>query len=244
MLRPFVGVPWIIGRMPLTTPTDLSPDARFEGDFDVHVTVRCDDAGELERLGEWAENVAGVKLTHIVLGRGRVASQPMLTFVGSGTLAELRAAASGLAGRLSAAGFAVVRTKIEAAPWTRGVPRDRASAVSLGPGMYFEHHVKVRLGAGVDWRVLVDTATAHCAHVSWNARRVFGDGGQERFVTQRCRLVGDADAQESVSALCAALLDRAEIVSVEREFVVFDSDASVDDGWIEDGSRKRKVGQR
>lgn len=205
----------------------------FAGDFESHVTVRCDEP-ELARLETWAVGAEGVKLTHIVLGRGRVASQPMLTITGSGTLADQHARTGELERRLEAAGFTPVRTKIEASPWTAGVPQDRAQAGKSGPARYFEHHVKVRLPPGFDWRALADVAIPHGAHVSWNARRVFGDGGQDRFVTQRCHGVGNDEARERVDELCAALRESGEIVSVEREFVVFDSDASVDDGWIEE----------
>ncbi|MBR7836796.1 hypothetical protein KDL01_26180 [Actinospica durhamensis] len=207
----------------------------FTGDFESHVTVRCDES-ELARLGTWAAGAEGVKLTHIVLGRGRVPSQPMLTITGSGTLADQHARTGALERRLEAAGFTPVRTKIEASPWTAGVPQNRAQVEESGPEGYFEHHVKVRLSPGFDWRTLADVAIPHGAHVSWNARRVLGDGGQERFVTQRCHGIGNDEAGERVDALCAALRESGEIVSVEREFVVFDSDASVDDGWIEEGA--------
>jgi hypothetical protein len=59
------------------------------------------------------------------------------------------------------------------------------------------------------------------------------DGGRhERFVTQRCRGV---DAEEAGRALERLLgeLEGLEVLSVEREFVLYDSDESVDDGWIE-----------
>ena len=206
----------------------------FEGGFETHVTVRC--AGpELARLEAWSAEHAGAKLTHIVLARGRVTSQPMLTFTGSGTFDEQRAVVADLERRLSAAGFAPIRTKIEASPWAVGVPRDRAEAEGLGAARYFEHHVKVRLGQGDDWQALASVAVPHRAHVSWNARRVLENGAHERFVTQRCRGVGLAEAGEQLEALCAALrADGWEIVSAEREFVVFDSDAGVDDGWIEE----------
>ncbi|WP_034271684.1 hypothetical protein [Actinospica robiniae] len=206
----------------------------FEGEFESHVTVRC--AGpELARLQAWSAENTGAKLTHIVLARGRVPSQPMLTFTGSGTFDEQRAVIVDLERRLSAAGFAPVRTKIEASPWAAGVPQDRAEAESLGAARYFEHHVKVRLAPGDDWQALALVAVPHGAHVSWNARRVLENGAHERFVTQRCFGVGLAEAGEKLEALCAALCEGGwEIVSAEREFVVFDSDAGIDDGWIEE----------
>ncbi|WP_234392952.1 hypothetical protein [Streptomyces pactum] len=43
--------------------------------YEAHVTVRCPEPGEAERLGRWAA-AAGLRLTHIVLARGRMRHQP------------------------------------------------------------------------------------------------------------------------------------------------------------------------
>lgn len=210
-------------------------DGEFGGDFETHVTVRCAES-ELPGLGEWAAIRPGVKLTHIMLGRGRVPSQPMLTVTGSGTLAGQRIAARELAAQLNAGGFVPMRVKIEASPWATGVPQDDSQAAALGPGFYFEHHIKLLLTPGVDWQALAQIAIPHGAHVSWNARRVHESGHQERFVTQRCHGVGLPEAGLALTRLCNALSEGGyELISTEREFVVYDSDASVDDGWIEQG---------
>ncbi|GGV40210.1 hypothetical protein GCM10010182_75950 [Actinomadura cremea] len=160
----------------------------FAGDFETHVTVR----GDAGAVAEWAA-ARGVKFVHIVLERGRVVSQPMLTLGCSGTLDAARADAAGAARALRADGFAVARVKIEAAPWNAGVPVTDGEA--LGPAYYFEHHVKVLLdagfGAGFDAGfgagALARAVRPHAAHVSRNARRVRTDGRRERFVTVRGR---------------------------------------------------------
>lgn len=75
----------------------------------------------------------------------------------------------------------------------------------------------------------------HGAHLSWNARRVGGGDWQVRFVTQRWRgAAGAAGAGDAFDALIREL-DSAgyEMGTGEREFVLSDSDLSVDDGWIE-----------
>jgi hypothetical protein len=189
------------------------------------VTVSCGDRNDhdVAVLHAWATK-ADVKLTHVVLARGRVPSQPMLTLTGSGTLAAQHAAASRLTAELADAGFRVTRVKVEAAPWTRGVPQTDAAARDLGPGFYFEHHVKLVCSASPDELAhLADLVVPHRAHLSWNARRVRSDGRAERFVTQRCFQVGDASADAELADLRAALIaDGHEIVSVEREFVVYD----------------------
>ncbi|MFF3329760.1 hypothetical protein ACFYWX_09360 [Streptomyces sp. NPDC002888] len=195
--------------------------------YETHVTVRCAGPDASERLGRWADG-AGLKLTHIVLARGRMREQPMLTLPGSPSYAEEFAQATAVAARLRADGFEPVRVKIESAPWAPEVPRRPCA-----DERYFEHHVKLLLATGTDLATLAARVVPHGAHLSWNARRVREGGRHERFVTQRCRGV---DAEGAIQALerLLAELDGFDVVGVEREFVLYDSDVSVDDGWLDE----------
>ncbi|MFE4637042.1 hypothetical protein ACFRJ1_27185 [Streptomyces sp. NPDC056773] len=188
--------------------------------YETHVTVRCPDPAELARLESWAAE-RELKVTHIVLARGRMPSQPMLTLPG-------RDGHEVLLPRLRTAGFDPVRVKVETVPWTAEPP---------GPGGgYFEHHLKLRLPADWDRAALESLVVPHGAHVSWNARRALPGARQERFVTQRWRGTAEG-ATAACDALVAALAGAGyEIRSEEREFVLYDSDLSVDDGWIEEGT--------
>ncbi|MEV0292539.1 hypothetical protein [Nocardia sp. NPDC050710] len=204
--------------------------ALFRGEFEAHITVRAEGRAGVAALDEYAA-ARGLKFTHIVLARGRVCDQPMLTVQRAGTIAQVRDSVDDLVEEVRAAGFAVVRVKVEATPWAEGVPVRDHEAVALGPGYYFEHHLKLLLESPSE--ELVAVAIAHAAHLSDNARRVRPDGRGERFVTQRCRLVGDLTAQARLDALVAELKAAPyEVLSIEREFVVYDSDESIDAGWI------------
>ncbi|MFE4972903.1 hypothetical protein ACFRAR_12405 [Kitasatospora sp. NPDC056651] len=229
----------------------VPPDVR--GDFEVHLTVA---AGAAEALAAWAEGEGeGLKFTQILLARGAVPSQPMLTLRVGGTLEEVADITSRTAERLARAGFAVLRAKIEAAPWAEGVPVSDEDAVPHGSGRYFEHHVKLLLPAGgsaartaapaapVRLAALTALAVRHGAHLSRNPRRVREDGRREWFVTQRCRLVGLDTAGRRLEALLGELAaDGHEVVSVEREFVVVDSDEALDAGWITEHEHGRGRG--
>lgn len=213
----------------MTVPSLLAD--HFRGPFEVHVTVSADSA-ELATLAAWA-GARGIKFTHIVLARGMVSSQPMLTARASGTLGSVCQVADELVGNVTEAGFAVVRAKIEAAPDAAGVPTTAADAAALPDDMYFEHHVKVLLDAGFDEADLTSSVIPHGAHLSRNARRVRDDGQTERFVTQRCRHVGLAAAGKRLDRLVGSLISaQLHVQSIEREFVVFDSAPAVDAGWI------------
>jgi hypothetical protein len=207
---------------------------QFDGDFETHITVRGDDPAAVEALRLWAGR-HGLRFHHIVLDRGRTPSQPMLGRRGHGRLSDERAAAHDLALRLAADGFAVCRVKIEAAPDNRDVPATDAEAVG-DPGRYFEHHVKLALDAAGDLSALTAMAARHDARLSRNARRLRDDGRQERFVTQRCHGVGRPTAGARLRALLAALTAGGyDVVGVEEEYVVYDSDPGVDAGWLDRG---------
>jgi hypothetical protein len=191
----------------------------IRGVFECHVTVSGDD-GAAAALAAWAGE-RGVKFTHIELARGEVRSQPMLTTRGEGTEISALEDARAVACALRDEGFEVVRVKVEASPFAQGVPavadRDR----------YFEHHVKLLLPPGAEESALADLVIPHGAHLSRNARRIRADGRRERFVTQRCR---DA-AGERLDALTGALTGY-DVLSVEREYVVYDDRPSIDAGWL------------
>jgi hypothetical protein len=219
----------------------------MDGQFEAHITVRCDDgAASATRLERWSA-ARGWKFTHIVLARGRTPSQPMLTLRGSGSYEEQLRTCHWASKTLSDAGFSPVRVKIEVPPWEPVVPRSDGEArlpdgfggPSSCASRYFEHHLKVLLDpvgrcAAVCLDALTATAVAHDAHVSWNARRIRGGTGrQERFVTQRCHGVGLPAAQARLAALTRAVEDLSiEITEVEQEFVVYDSNTAIDEGWI------------
>jgi hypothetical protein len=205
----------------------------FPGEFETHLTVRLADGQTIDSLRA-APAARGLKCTHIVLPRGRSASQPMLTREGRGTLAGELAEAAALRGALEASGFVVSRVKVEAAPWNGGVPQTDADGAAHPADRYFEHHVKLLLGDGADLGPLAELAQRHGAHLSHNALRRRDDGRQERFVTQRCRGVGRDTAGQRLGALLAELRGRRyDVIDVEEEFVVYDSDLSLDAGWIE-----------
>ncbi|MFF3002082.1 hypothetical protein ACFVTF_04640 [Kitasatospora sp. NPDC057940] len=207
----------------------------------MHLTV---EPGAAEALAGWADG-HGLKFTHILLARGAAPSQPMLTLRADGSLDEVAAATSRTTGRLTQAGFTVLRAKIEATPWAEGVPVSDEDAVPHGAHRYFEHHVKLLLPGPLPTADLADPAdparladlaelaVRHGAHLSHNPRRIRDDGRREWFVTQRCRLVGLNTAGHRLEALLQGLAaDGREVVSVEREFVAVDSDEALDEGWI------------
>ncbi|MFD9403036.1 hypothetical protein ACFWA4_29965 [Streptomyces sp. NPDC060011] len=190
------------------------------------MTVLCADATEWIRLRRWAAS-AGLKLTHIVLARGRMRDQPMLTLSGSSSYVEQSERVRDVVAGLRADGFEPVRVKTESTPWAAEVP----ARLGRDDERYFEHHVKLLLDADTDLSALATRVVPHGAHLSWNALRVRAGARHERFVTQRCRGTGADGAGRALERLLRHL-DGFMVLGVEREFVLHDSDLSVDDGWL------------
>ncbi|WP_327001039.1 nucleotidyl transferase AbiEii/AbiGii toxin family protein [Dactylosporangium sp. NBC_01737] len=206
--------------------------AEIAGTFEIHLTVGVYDA---QAIAGFAER-HGAKFVHILLDRGQHRSQPMLTVSVHGTLDEARAVARKWQRQLVARGTHTTRVKIEAAPWCGGVPQTDAEGVAEPPGRYFEHHVKLALpvAAVAAMRVATDVGAAHGARLSRNARRRDGDGRQERFLTQRCYDAGLATATQRLDGLVAGLRAAGlEVVEVEQEYVVEDSNLAYDHGWLD-----------
>ncbi|MBL7498144.1 hypothetical protein I6A84_01700 [Frankia sp. CNm7] len=201
----------------------------WSGDFEVHLTCPARKAVALARFAEQH----GAKFSHIELDQGVAPSQPMLTVFGSGTWTEIQRLAAHWRAGLEAAGLRVLRAKIEAALWNDGVPELDEHARA---GLYFEHHVKVRLPPG-DERVLGELTSAvrdHGARPSRNARRVHTEDWEDRFVTQRCHGVGRRTATGRLDALLTAVrIGGFEVLEVQQEYVVHDDAAHLDTGWLE-----------
>lgn len=212
------------------------PLPEFAGEFETHITVRLGPQRGVEALREWAAE-HGLKCLHIVLDRGVTPSQPMLTRRGQGDLAGELRVASALCRSLDAEGFPVIRVKIEAAPWSEGVPQSDAEADGHPADRYFEHHIKLLLDNRVLVSPLEQIAERHGAQLSRNALRVRDDDRHERFVTQRCYSVGRGESRRRLETLlCEVAAFGHPILEVEEEYVVYDSNLAVDAGWINDGS--------
>jgi hypothetical protein len=205
----------------------------FTGEFETHITVSFGDICEIKRLQQWSAE-RNLKFLHILLERGTNISQPMLTRRGRGNFADELKIANHLAQALVAEGFDVNRIKIEAAPGNRGVPQSDLEALAHHPLRYFEHHVKLSIAPTTDLLPLKELSQRHSAHLSRNALQIRHDDRQARFVTQRCMNVGRSGAEKHLQMLVDAIESLGYIpIDIEAEFVVYDSNLTLDRGWIQ-----------
>ena len=206
----------------------------FTGEFETHITMSCGGMSEIDRLQQWSW-AHNLKFLYILLDRGTNISQPILTRRGRGNFDDELSIAERLAQALIAEDFAVVRIKIEAAPWNQDVPQSDAEAIAHHTNRYFEHHVKLSIESTTDLQPLRELAQRHSAHLSRNALQIRDDGCQERFITQRRMGVGRIGAEKQLRML----VDSIEFlgyqpIDIEAEFVVYDSNLALDLGWIHD----------
>lgn len=205
----------------------------YAGEFEVHVTVRAANAEALDRFRSWCLEHA-CKCVHIVLARGEHVDQPMATWRrGATTLPKVLVEAQQRTDDLARAAIAVVRVKIEAAADNEGVPQTDVDVADLHSANYFEHHVKLLRNAAAERELLVQTCTERGAHLSRNARRDNIRGQEVRFVTMRCYRVGRATAEQQLKCLLVELTSLGEnIIEVESEYTVYDSNMRLDAGWL------------
>jgi hypothetical protein len=203
----------------------------YRGNFEVHLTVRA--AGMLGAFRAWCE-AEQCKCVRIVLARGVQVEQPMATWRRDDTiLPDVLAEAIERAQELERAGFAVVRVKVEADPSNDDVPATDDDALLQPSGNYFEHHVKSRREATAGHELLLRVCLAHAAHLSRNAWREPAEGFEERFVTLRSYRMGRSVSEQRLHRLLAALDEAGEqIIDVESEYTVYDSNLALDAGWL------------
>lgn len=213
---------------------------KFTGEFETHITVSLTHKlDEIDRLQQWCID-RQLKFLHILLdpvsdsiAACETRSQPMLTRRGYGDFDEQLDIANELSHALVAAGFPVVRIKLEAAPGNRDIPQSDLEAAAHHADRYFEHHVKLLLAPTANISELREVVSQHWAHLSQNVLHVRSDLWQERFVTQRCMRVGRSNARKQLQVLLDSIDSLGyNPIDIEAEFVVYDSNLALDRGWM------------
>ena len=208
------------------------------GSFEAHLTVDAHDLARRARFEQLCTKL-GVKCVLIELAQGVHRSQPMTASYHRGELATVLAEIEVLHAQLWQAGFPVVRVKLEAAAMNPGVPVTEDEAARLDG--YFEFHAKVRLPDAGD-EASIATLRALCerraAHLSRNDRKRDARGVAERFITQRVHGAGRTRATGEFDALLHDLAQAGHaVVSMKREYTIYDGKLELDAGWLDEDRR-------
>jgi hypothetical protein len=157
-----------------------------------------------------------------------------------GDLEAAKRAASGDADVLRRAGFTVIREKIEALATNAGIPHTAQDALRSPADRYFEFHVLIEGReqplTEADMVALRGLSQSHCAALkapvplSYNALKP-----SQRFLNLRSRGVGLDDALKPVHELerRIAALGPLVVKKVISEYICFDTNRAIDNGWVE-----------
>jgi len=200
------------------------------GSFEAHLTV---DAADLDRRTAFEARCGelGVKCVLIELAAGVHRSQPMTASYHRGELGAVLGEIESLHAALWQSGFPVVRVKIEAAAMNPGVPITDEEAAAIDG--YFEFHAKVRLPDASDVTALRELCETRSAHLSRNDRKR-DEHGAERFITQRVYRAGRTRAANEFDALLRDLARAGHaVVSMKREYTIYDGKLELDAGWLD-----------
>lgn len=217
-------------------------DEVVTGSFEIHVFVLpldpdAEQAAAFKRACDGHMKALLLNLDYV--GKGFVGVLQSSRYV-QGGICEARAAAAHDARVLRAAGFTVIREKVEAVATCAGVPRDASDATRSPEDRYFEFHLLVdRPGRPIDdadvasLRGVADEFSRRLGTpvpLSYNALKP-----AQRFLNLRARGVGLAEALVPVRAIEAAVaaMPGLEVKKVIAEYICFDSNRAVDNGWLE-----------
>lgn len=226
----------------------MSQPEPVTGKFELHVFVEpLDPPPEaVEAFGAACRNapdpMKALLLNLDYVGKGFVGVLQSSRYV-DGDIAAARDAVRRDAEILRAAGLTVIREKVEALSVNAGVPRDAADARHSPADRYFEFHVLIDGRAGLlsedDMRSLRGLSAQFAAKLScpvplsYNAMKP-----SQRFLNLRSRGVGLEQAMQPVDELQRAIEagGTLEVRKVISEYICFDSNRAVDNGWLEPAS--------
>lgn len=201
---------------------------RAPGVFETHVTVSAAASDEAFRR---ACGEIGVKCISIDLPAGDIRRQPMTGSFHRGELLDAQREAMAIGQELVRRGFDVVRTKIEQHGRLENAPETDEEAKQAPKTSYFEFHAKLVLPAEADAPRVSQALAEVGAHLSANAAN---PTSKERFVTLRAFGLGRANAEKRFQTLLSTIANLGlPIRNRVREYTVFDSNPSTDDGWID-----------
>jgi hypothetical protein len=205
----------------------------YRGTFESHITIEAADLSQRQRFRDVCQQL-GIKCVLIELPQGNTRSQPMTACHHHGDIARVLGEVDSLCRNLRAAGFSLVRVKLEAVAANEGVPDSDEEASRFPPENYFEFHVKLCLSENADLEAMRTCCDHHAARLSRNALKTEEGGCSERFVTMRVYGAGRRSAFVRLEALERDLSAAGfAIVNRQREYTLFDSAERLDAGWID-----------
>ena len=215
-----------------TRITPLEALKKYPGSFECHITVKSDSEVKTEKFERFCYKY-DLKPLVIKFDSGATPEHPMLSKVYHGKEVLIWKEIQTVIQKLKAENFEVHRLKIEAGFNNTNIPESEAEIFQLNEMNYFEFHVKLELPLGYNLDPLRLEVKKYDGHLSSNAlwkteTTLF------HFVTQRVKNCGKTEAEEQLTKLLDYLKSKGiYILKIVREFNIYDSNLSLDDGWIQ-----------
>ncbi|MEO1376111.1 MAG: hypothetical protein AAFW70_17720 [Cyanobacteria bacterium J06635_10] len=204
----------------------------YTGTFEAHITIKADNLAVREKFNLLCQSL-NLKCVVIELPKGLTCCQPMTASYHYGGFKDVLKEINAIAKIISKRDFEITRIKIEAMVSNRDIPISDIEAQKLLKSNYFEFHIKVILSEDENLEVLRKYCLEHDAHLSANAFKKLVDGKQQRFITMRVYGVGYKSAQKRFDNLLTLLKAKGfQLSQQQREYTVYDSNLSLDAGWI------------
>lgn len=202
----------------------------YSTECEIHITVNDYERISADSLEGWED----FKYTHIVLSKGNSPSQKMITKRVNDSLGSAYKICQNASKALARMGYSVVRKKIEVPPWSRLAPITKEDVNFNHGGCYFESHIKMIIGDNEQAIENFTKIAEYCgAQLSRNAFKETKNGVCERFITQRSYNCDMAENQRNLSRLLYYLVNwNQDILEIEKEYVVYDSNLGLDYGWL------------
>jgi len=205
----------------------------YSGPAEVHITVSLENTSiEKARFQKACQQQNG-KSIWIELESGETINQPMYG-------ARLFTSAQEQADEIKrlvdsfAQDFQVRRVKVEAGPHNQNIPQSSRDALDAPDDCYFEHHVALGLMPNTDLDKLKSDLKNYHGYLSKNAFKTTPESGKQiRFVTQRFSNIGQPQANIELEKLTTfATRQSINVIQIEREYNIFDSNLHLDQGWM------------
>lgn len=204
----------------------------YSGLFEAHITVDLCGKKEKEMFQSLCEQLQ-VKPIQIELSGGDVSGQPMTCSRHEGDFSAVYQQVLELAETINTH-FTVIRTKIEAYPLNKGIPKNNKEAEKHSDKNYFEHHIKLLLSERQPMLPLLKICEKYKAHLSKNAFKELSHGVFENFITVRAYQAGREEARARFQALEDALKNaQFTLLKSVTEYCVYDSNVGLDNNCLE-----------
>lgn len=197
--------------------------------YEIHVTV-AEGREDHERFRGLCEGLdAKDLLIQMPYGKHQLQMMTNSDYVGSieGAFAEME----GISRALIKGGFEISRQKIETLVTSKHAPQTDEEAVGTS-GKYFEYHVDIPINSAYESKKLEEITIRHGAHLSRNLKKNVARA--EEIATIRHYELGRMSSWGILKAFTNDLkLNSISIKSIMPEYCIYDSNPSLDSGWVE-----------